>query len=128
MKKQEFKSKSLPGISKEEFNDEAKKAKLIYAGKTSRSLKTNEEYRFKKQVEGIRNSKKHAEARLKNLEGRDMKTPERLKAVTEACKEEVTCPHCGKAGARSGMKSWHFDHCKENPNRVPRSSKHKKRR
>ena len=42
MKKQEFKSKSLPGISKEEFNEESEKAKLSYAGKTSRSLKTNE--------------------------------------------------------------------------------------
>lgn len=24
----------------------------------------------------------------------------------------VTCPHCGKAGGRMGMKRWHFDACK----------------
>lgn len=26
----------------------------------------------------------------------------------------VTCPHCGKSGAKPGMKRWHFDKCKQN--------------
>jgi len=30
--------------------------------------------------------------------------------------EEVQCPHCGKIGKARGMKVWHFDFCKHNPN------------
>jgi hypothetical protein len=35
----------------------------------------------------------------------------------EASSGKVTCPHCQKEGSASGMKSWHFDYCKQNPNR-----------
>lgn len=28
--------------------------------------------------------------------------------------QQTTCPHCGKEGAISLMKRWHFDHCKVN--------------
>lgn len=34
---------------------------------------------------------------------------------------DVTCPWCGKTGKLTGMKSWHFDRCKENPNGLQRS-------
>lgn len=34
--------------------------------------------------------------------------------------EIVKCPHCGKIGKLTGMKSWHFDYCKENPNGLQR--------
>lgn len=30
----------------------------------------------------------------------------------------ITCPHCGKTGKYSGMLSFHFDNCKQNPNFV----------
>ena len=30
----------------------------------------------------------------------------------------VKCPHCKKEGKLTGMKSWHFDNCKENPNGI----------
>ena len=30
---------------------------------------------------------------------------------------EITCPYCGKVGDISAMKHWHFDYCKNNPNR-----------
>lgn len=33
---------------------------------------------------------------------------------------EITCPWCKKTGKLTGMKSWHFDRCKENPNGLPR--------
>lgn len=123
-----FKSKKLNGLTKEEFNKLVEKEKYSYAGKVSRANKTNEEERIEKLGEGIRNSEKHAIARMKNLDKRDPKNPERLKNVSEASKLLVTCPHCGKEGAQSGMKSWHFDRCKQNPNRKPRESKFKKRR
>lgn len=28
-------------------------------------------------------------------------------------KVRVTCPHCGKVGAKMAMMRWHFDNCKE---------------
>ncbi len=31
--------------------------------------------------------------------------------------KQVTCPWCGKTGGAGGIKSNHFDYCKENPNR-----------
>jgi hypothetical protein len=34
---------------------------------------------------------------------------------------QVTCPWCGKSGKLTGMKSWHFDRCKENPNGLQRA-------
>lgn len=35
----------------------------------------------------------------------------------------VTCPFCNKQGKLTGMKSWHFEYCKQNPNRVKRNGK-----
>lgn len=39
---------------------------------------------------------------------------------------EVTCPFCGKTGKPTGMKTWHFDYCKENPNGLQRVVQTKK--
>lgn len=33
---------------------------------------------------------------------------------------KITCPFCQKEGSESGMKSWHFNYCKNNPNRIER--------
>ena len=30
----------------------------------------------------------------------------------EKMRKQVTCPHCGKTGGLTGMKTWHFDNCK----------------
>lgn len=32
--------------------------------------------------------------------------------ISEANKQKVTCPHCGKTGGIAIMKRWHFDNCK----------------
>lgn len=32
--------------------------------------------------------------------------------------ETLVCPHCGISGFRSGMLSWHFEHCKYHPSRI----------
>ena len=29
--------------------------------------------------------------------------------------EQVTCPHCGRAGGKSSLKNYHFDNCKNKP-------------
>ncbi len=42
------------------------------------------------------------------------------KANTGRVYDIVTCPHCNKTGGSSGMKSWHFEYCKQNPNKLPR--------
>ena len=123
-----FKSKKLNGLTKEEFNKLATNELYSYAGKVSRAAKTNEAYRIEKMAKGIRNSELAAITRMQNLEGRDMNKPERLANVSKASKLLVTCPHCGKEGKQSGMKSWHFDRCKNNPDRKPRDSKHELRR
>ncbi len=49
------------------------------------------------------------------------KTEESRKATSERMKkqraadntEPMCCPHCGKIGFASGMRRWHFDHCKD---------------
>lgn len=49
---------------------------------------------------------------------------ETLKKMSESMikiNKEVTCPWCGKVGKLTGMKSWHFDRCKENPNGLQRA-------
>lgn len=34
---------------------------------------------------------------------------------------EVECPHCGKVGKSTGMRSWHFDYCEKNINKKRRN-------
>lgn len=36
--------------------------------------------------------------------------------ISEANKQQITCPHCGKVGGIAIMKRWHFDNCKQSPN------------
>ena len=36
--------------------------------------------------------------------------------ISEANKQQIICPHCGKVGAIAIMKRWHFDNCKHSPN------------
>lgn len=47
---------------------------------------------------------------------------ESKKKISEANKgrvfEKITCPHCGKDGAGPNMKRYHFDNCKENPDKT----------
>ena len=98
-----------------------------YAGSISRSVKTNEEERLTKLKEGVNNSEAHARTRVENV-SKTWNCKKRTAAAAESSKELVTCPHCGKEGKKSGMKSWHFDRCKQNPDRKPRDSKHESRR
>lgn len=37
---------------------------------------------------------------------------EARKNISEANKQKITCPHCGKTGGIAIMKRWHFTHCK----------------
>lgn len=37
---------------------------------------------------------------------------EARKIISEANKQKVSCPHCGKTGGIAIMKRWHFDNCK----------------
>jgi hypothetical protein len=39
--------------------------------------------------------------------------------------ELVTCPFCYKSGSASGIKSWHFEYCKDNPDALPRKTKNR---
>ena len=127
MKKPVFKSKFLPGLSKEEFNELADKELKSYGGRQSRLNKTNDEYRITKMKESIKSSEAHAKTRVENI-SKTWQCEDRIDSVTKASKKQVKCPHCDKEGALSAMKSWHFDYCKSNPNRKQRDSKYEKRR
>jgi hypothetical protein len=35
----------------------------------------------------------------------------------------IECPHCNKVGQLTNMKRWHFDNCKNNPNKVEKIQK-----
>lgn len=37
---------------------------------------------------------------------------EARRIISEANKQKVSCPHCGKTGGIAIMKRWHFDNCK----------------
>ena len=37
---------------------------------------------------------------------------EARKIISEANKQKVSCPHCGKTGGIAIMKRWHFGNCK----------------
>ena len=43
---------------------------------------------------------------------REAKGAVNSRRLREANSELVICPHCGKTGYLSGMKTWHFDNCK----------------
>lgn len=40
---------------------------------------------------------------------------ETKRIISEANKQKVICPHCGKRGGIAIMKRWHFDKCKQTP-------------
>lgn len=35
-----------------------------------------------------------------------------LRGENHPAKVKIICPHCGKEGAQTAMKRWHFDNCK----------------
>lgn len=38
-------------------------------------------------------------------------------------KTQIECPHCNRVGQLTNMKRWHFDNCKQNPNRIEKPIK-----
>lgn len=68
---------------------------------------------------GVNNSELHATTRISNV-SKTWNDPNRLRAVAEASSKLIICPHCNKEGGASAMKSWHFDYCKNNPNKKQR--------
>jgi hypothetical protein len=42
-------------------------------------------------------------------------TEETKRIMAEKARRIVSCPHCGKSGALSPIKRWHFDNCKLRP-------------
>lgn len=64
--------------------------------------------------------KKHSEETIKKISESKIgkkHTKEQSAKISAALKgrtfPEVTCPHCGKIGRESGMKSWHFNNCRD---------------
>lgn len=57
--------------------------------------------------------------KIKEARSRQVITEEHKSNIGNAMRgyqhERVTCPHCGKTGGVTGMKRWHFNKCKLNP-------------
>lgn len=84
--------------------------------------------RFKDRSQHPRTGKKLTDEQIKNLSESHKghkHSEETRRKMSESrvglTYEDVTCPHCGKVGKSSGLKSWHFDYCKDNPDRITRS-------
>ena len=76
--------------------------------------------------QSIENNGFHKTSAWKNAQSA-WNSKKRLDAVAKASSEIVTCPYCGVSGGKSATKGWHFDHCKQNPNRIPRNNSKSKK-
>jgi hypothetical protein len=74
--------------------------------------KTSDETKEKQKNASIGN--KHA-AGYKPTEESNEARRLKMKGRKNGPQDKITCPHCSKTGAVSGMKHWHFDRCKHKP-------------
>jgi len=81
--------------------------------KLSKYLTVNNPMRSPETVERMRQSKIGSKA------SEETKRKMSLSRIGKTF-EIATCPWCHKTGKESGLKSWHFDYCKENPNQIKR--------
>jgi len=113
------KKKISKGMKDRKFSEETKR-KISEAN----TGKTHSEETKRKMSEAHIGSKHTEEAKRKISEakkGRKLSEDHKRK-LSEAAKnrkkpevKRVTCPHCGKEGALSLMKRYHYDNCKEAP-------------
>jgi ssDNA-binding Zn-finger/Zn-ribbon topoisomerase 1 len=97
----------LKGVPKTEEHKEAYKKARIAGGGWVCPESRKEQLKITMKGEG-----NHMWGRTHNEEAR--------KIISEANKQQVTCPHCGTTGAIAIMGRWHFDNCKSAPNPKPR--------
>ncbi|QQV89007.1 homing endonuclease [Providencia phage PSTRCR_121] len=120
-----LKGKKRPPRSKEWSNNisKAKKGKPQSEEankKRSEALKgrvKSDEFKAKMSIVAKNRTKEHQEKL--NISHTGAKRSEEARAKMRAVslrQELIQCPHCGKIGKPRGMKCWHFDRCKENPN------------
>lgn len=105
-KQRKERSRKAGLASAKKMTEEQKKERQkssIEASKMWWSQKTDEEKSSHSRLGGIAAAKKMTEEQKR-------KRSERTKQVNS---QKVECPHCGKIGGLSGMKSWHFDNCKQ---------------
>jgi len=60
--------------------------------------------------------KKHDESSLEKMRKQKSDTTNMIFNINNSSK--VACPHCSKTGQLTNMKRWHFERCKDNPNRL----------
>jgi len=90
---------------------------LINFDHNSYSLELNlEKNKIKEEIK--KEQIKRAKEALKKVD-----KEKRTQSIIESNKRKVICPHCQREGSGSGMKSWHFDHCKNNPDRKQRKKR-----
>lgn len=93
--------------------------------KISEKLKgnTNGKYSKVEYTEEIRKNISNAQ-KLRYQRNPDSEETRRRKRIAGSGRTyaDTTCPFCGKTGKESGMRSWHFDYCKNNPNKKVRGN------
>jgi len=75
-----------------------------------------EKLKFKKKLSEIRKGKKHSEKTKRKMS-------KKKKGISQKRRENVKCPYCHKVGDKLNFSRWHFNYCKENPNRINREIK-----
>lgn len=60
---------------------------------------------------GAKQSPEHIAKRFKSM----MSNPNYKPGFLGKKHQIITCPHCGKEGAKSGLVRWHYDNCKLKP-------------
>lgn len=107
-------SEALKG-KKQSIESNLKRSKSLSGREISKETKS------KNSIAARSRTKEHQDKLNKSNTGkkRSEETKEKLRLVSER-QPIITCPHCGKSGKPRGMKCWHFDKCKENPNGLQR--------
>jgi hypothetical protein len=123
-----------------EFEWIKRKNAELHTGMTGKTHSKETRRKMSLASKGKPKSAKHRAALSEKLKGKSFTTPEGKekirqthlgKVLSEDTKSKqsksiakinitMTCPWCGKTGKLTGMKSWHFDRCKENPNGLQR--------
>ncbi|WKW88130.1 hypothetical protein pzkkv8_288 [Klebsiella phage pzk-kv8] len=115
--------RSLPGPMAGRCHSEETKLKM---SKSSKGKPKTKEHKaaLSKAFTGVCHITEEGKRRISERHTNKKVSKDTLRRMSESMikiNKEVTCPWCGKVGKLTGMKSWHFDRCKENPNGLQRS-------